>query len=618
MSMESTPFQLLHGVVRIAGRAAGDHPRTLQNILRFLKRRLSLRDSQLLLLAPDQKTFQFRIGASGPARLAPCRQRAAGSSAGRALREGEFRGRAGQWLLPVVSGLGDHGVLLLTPASGDDPVAAALPEVRAVAEFLASLLGACTLPAAGNGRVELAQWQALSAENDRKYRELSLLYRLSRALHGTMRLNELMHLILSAATLPDGGGFERAMLLMVNARSGTLQGILGVTRETATSILPSAVGVRAWEHLEIDPESREAQRQTVFCRQVIGMRFSLEEAQCPLARSARDGHILAVEEGTEGSCFPEDLGMGSYVCAPLLGRNRVLALLVVDNPSEPGITPGRLRFLELFASQAGTAMENSMLVHRLETAHQELRETQERLIQGEKMAVLGEMAASVAHELRNPLVAIGGFAQRLERQLEGQGREREYAGIIAREVQRMERLLGDILAFSKKNMLCYSEFRLEEVIQDVLAVAADTLAQRNIDTLLEISPGLPVLRGDDKKLRQVVTNLVDNACQAMEATGGELTVRAYPCLLRGEAGVALEVVDTGGGISLEVLRNIFNPFFTTKAEGTGLGLPICHRIVEYHRGEIEVQNRERGAAFIVRLPVAGQENLSVDKRGRFG
>ena len=112
----------------------------------------------------------------------------------------------------------------------------------------------------------------------------------------------------------------------------------------------------------------------------------------------------------------EAMQLGSYACVPLLGRDRSLGVLVVDNPfSREELTPGRLRFLQLFANQAGAAMENSLLVHRLETAHRDLQETQERLIQGEKLAVLGEMAASVAHELKNPLVSVGGFAQRLAR-----------------------------------------------------------------------------------------------------------------------------------------------------------------------------------------------------------
>ncbi|AMV73668.1 ATP-binding protein [Desulfuromonas carbonis] len=606
--MESLPFQLLTAAVRIANRAGGDRPRALQNTLRLLKRRLSLVESRLLILAPDEKTFHRQISAAGPCRILPSLLRVAGSNAGRSLHAGSCQGSSGDWFLAVASDKESRGVLVLRPAPGQSLTATELAAARAVAEFLAGLLPPSALvPAAGRDE-DLLQWQALSAENDRKFREMSLLYRLSRALHGTLQLNELMHLILSAATVPDGGGFERAMLLMVNARSGTLQGMLGVTRETASMVLPVQAGVRDWEHPRIAAEIREGQRQHPFCRQVMGLRFALEDVHSHLAEVVRKGLVLVVKDGEGSKVFPAELGLGTCVCAPLMGRNRVLALLVVDSPSATeATTPARLRFLELFASQAGTAMENSMLVHRLETAHQDLRESQERLIQGEKMAGLGELAASVAHELKNPLVAIGGFARRLVRQLEGGSREQEYAGIITREVERMERLLGDILAFSKKNMLCFSDCQLAEVIDEALAVVSDALEQAGIRTLLEIAHPLPLIQGDAKKLCQVVINLVDNARQAMEMTGGDLTVRAYPGRLRGAAAVALEVIDTGGGVSQEVLRNIFNPFFTTKAEGTGLGLSISHRIVEHHRGEIEVENRERGAAFIVRLPVAAAE-----------
>ena len=606
--MEPLPFQLLAGAVRIANRAGGDRLRALQNILRLLKRRLSLVECRLLVLAADEKIFDRQLSAAGSGRMLPCGLRVAGSNAGRSLRAGSCQGGSGEWFLAVSAGKVLRGALVLRPGPDKSLTATELGAARAIAEFLAGLLAppAPVTPAGNDG--DLLQWQALSAENDRKFREMSLLYRLSRALHGTLQLNELMHLILSAATVPDGGGFERAMLLMVNARSGTLQGMLGVTRETASMVLPVQAGVRDWEHPRIAAEIREGQRQHPFCRQVMGLRFTLDDVHSHLAEAVRKGVVLVVKDGEGSEVFPAELGLSTCVCAPLLGRNRVLALLVVDNPSATAATtPARLRFLELFASQAGTAMENSMLVHRLEAAHQDLRETQERLIQGEKMAGLGELAASVAHELKNPLVAIGGFARRLVRQLESGSREQEYAGIISREVERMERLLGDILAFSKKNMLCFNDCQLAEVIDEALIVVSDALEQAGIRTILEISRPLPLIQGDDKKLCQVVINLIDNARQAMEETGGELTVRAYPGELQGKAAVVLEVVDSGGGISQEVLRNIFNPFFTTKAEGTGLGLSISHRIVEHHRGEIEVENRERGAAFIVRLPVAAAE-----------
>lgn len=445
----------------------------------------------------------------------------------------------------------------------------------------------------------------LSAENDRKLREATLLFRIARAMHSTVRLNELMHLILSAAALPGGGGFERAMLFMLNERSGILQGMLCVTRETASLVLPVAEEPLAWERPVVNAQALEVQRQCPCCRQVMQQRLPLQEENA-LARAARMRRVVFVSrpdaEPSSAVALAQDLQLSPYACAPLYGRDRPLGVLVVDNPqSREEITDDRLRFLEIFANLAGAAMENSMLLNRLETAHQDLRETQERLIQGEKMAVLGEMAASVAHELRNPLVAIGGFAQRLNRIAAG-AREQEYGAIIAREVRRMEEMLANVLDFSKKQMLCFAECHIQRVIEEALALELDALLRGSVRLVTEIAESLPVIQGDEQKLRQVMINLIANARQAMPAGGG-MTVRAYTSILRGDAAVSVEVEDTGGGIPAEILRNIFNPFFTTKEGGTGLGLSISHRIIEQHRGRIEVKNRAKGAVFILRLPV---------------
>ena len=452
--------------------------------------------------------------------------------------------------------------------------------------------------------------EALSAENDRKLRETSLLYRISRAMHSTLRLNELIHLILSAAVAPGGGGFERAMLFMVNERSDTLQGMLCVTQETAELILPPQSGFEVWERPVISEEAQLAQRRSPACRQVVKQRLPLDSDN-PLARAARLGRVIFISrpgiEGHLAAALEAELGMGPYACAPLMARERPFGVLVVDNPySHETIPPSRRRFLELFAGQAGGAMENSMLLHRLETAHQELRETQERLIQGEKMAILGEMAASVAHELRNPLVPIGGFAQRLSRMVPAGGREHEYASIISREARRMEEMLSNILAFSRKQMLCFTEAWVVDIMEEALALEAESLARASVGVVREIAEGLPAIHCDEKKLRQVLINLITNARQAM-AGGGTLLVRIFPILLRGEAAVAVEIEDTGGGIPPEILHNIFNPFFTTKEKGTGLGLSISRRIIEQHKGEIDVRNRNKGVVFTLRLPVAREE-----------
>lgn len=458
-------------------------------------------------------------------------------------------------------------------------------------------------------RVEAVEQLAeLSRQNITKLQEISLLYRISRAMHSTLRLDELMHLVLSAATVESGAGFERAMLFMVNERSGFLQGMLGVVSAEAAAVLPADRGLAAWNEPLVSPEVREAQRNHPFCRQVSKQRLSLEETEHPLVQAIRQERVLLVSAHEQKPASFADLkarfGIGHCACAPLVGHDRVLGVLLVDSPgNREGIDSERRRFLGLFANQAAQAMENSLLLQRLEESHRHLRETQEQMIQVEKMAALGETAASVTHELRNPLVSVGGYANRLARLMPSESKAYEYSQIIVREVRRMEEMLTNILAFSKKQMLCLVDCHLQEILFEVLALEMEALQRASIILREEIAQDLPPIQADEQKLRQVLLNLIANARQAM-ATGGVLTIRAYAAVLRGDPAVALEVEDTGGGIEPSVMRNIFNPFFTTRQDGTGLGLSIVHRIIEHHHGDVEVVNGERGARFILRLAVA--------------
>jgi len=381
--------------------------------------------------------------------------------------------------------------------------------------------------------------------------------------------------------------------------------MLCVTRDSSALVLPPEFGPVAWEHPVVTAAAMEAQRAAPCCRKVMQQRLALDDDN-PLSRSVRRGRVVFVSrpegEPPAAAHLAEELQLAPYACAPLRGRERPLGILVVDNPhSRSPISADRRRFLELFAGLAGAAMENSLLLHRLETTHTELHETRELLIQGEKMAVLGEMAASVAHEIKNPLVSIGGFAQRLEKGAAGE-REREYAGIIVREVRRLEELLVNILAFAKKQMLCFGESNPVALIDAALEMELDALARTGVRLEKRIAAELPFIQADEQKLKQVLLNLITNARQVMPQ-GGTLTVRAHRGTLRGEPAVVVEVADTGGGIPRHIQVNIFEPFFTTKEQGTGLGLSISRRIIEQHRGEIEVRNRGEGAVFILRLPV---------------
>jgi len=226
----------------------------------------------------------------------------------------------------------------------------------------------------------------------------------------------------------------------------------------------------------------------------------------------------------------------------------------------------------------------------------ELKNLQSKLVMSQKMAALGEVAAKVAHEIRNPLVSVGGFAKRLEKKLDGN--LREYAGIIVKEVARLEHILREILGFVREARLIRERVTLNAIIDDIIVVMASDTEDRGIKISRDYTPGVEVFV-DVNRVKEAIMNIVSNAIQSMPGTG-EISLRTF---VR-DAFAVLEIRDTGKGISREDLSSIFNPFFTTKASGTGLGLAITHRIIQEHGGTIEVESEVgRGSVFRVFIPM---------------
>jgi signal transduction histidine kinase len=248
------------------------------------------------------------------------------------------------------------------------------------------------------------------------------------------------------------------------------------------------------------------------------------------------------------------------------------------------------------------AVENSMLYNRVEEAHTSLRHARERLVHGERLAAIGEMAANLAHELKNPIVTIGGFAGRLVKGLPGNSREHQYADTIVKEIGRLERMLTDILGFSRKPTICYNICDVGEILDDCFASCATTLEDQCITLARSFEDGPWTTLGDSYQLKQVFLNLVLNACEAMP-DGGTLRVSLSKVTLD-KKRILVSIQDSGGGISADMLPKIFNPFFTTKPHGTGLGLAIVNRILQNHGGSIEARNEGNGAVFTVTLQQA--------------
>ncbi|MBE0606655.1 MAG: histidine kinase, partial [Deltaproteobacteria bacterium] len=295
-----------------------------------------------------------------------------------------------------------------------------------------------------------------------------------------------------------------------------------------------------------------------------------------------------------------------FAAVPLVVKGEARGAIYVDNLFlERPITEEDIQLLTMFASNACLAMENASLYESLEDALETVRTTQDQLMQSEKLMALGEMAARIAHEIKNPLTAIGGFARRIASPKPGRGAPPvgRYARIILKEVERLERIINETLYFSKERTPAFRIVNLNAEIRDVLSMFREELEEARISAVVDLPQDLPSIMVDPDQIRQVAWNLVSNAIQAMGGSG-VLTVATHLADPTEGTGVVLEVSDTGGGIPHDVVQNIFNPFFTTKPKGTGLGLPIVHAIVEKHGGTIHLDNREGvGVAFSIFLPL---------------
>ncbi|MCG2720387.1 MAG: HAMP domain-containing histidine kinase, partial [Thermodesulfovibrionales bacterium] len=211
-----------------------------------------------------------------------------------------------------------------------------------------------------------------------------------------------------------------------------------------------------------------------------------------------------------------------------------------------------------------------------------------------------------AHEIRNPLVSLGGFARRLEKKLDGN--LKEYADIIEKEVSRLEGILSEILSFVKETRIIKEMINPHKLMDDVIALVKPDIEEKEI-SLVRDSGEAGELYVDPNRMREALLNIMRNAIQAVQDKG-TITVKTYTK----ENACIFEITDTGNGISETDFPFIFDPFFTTKKSGTGLGLTITHRIIEEHEGSIMVESKTgAGTTFRISVPYS-EENINTARK----
>ena len=242
---------------------------------------------------------------------------------------------------------------------------------------------------------------------------------------------------------------------------------------------------------------------------------------------------------------------------------------------------------------------------QLTKVYQELQQNFEQMKRAERLFAVGQLAAGLAHELRNPLGSVAGAAGILQRNANLEPKHQECLEIINKESQRLNRLLTDFLDFARPRPPKYQSIDVDSLLRSVIQLAAHGVGRSAVELRKETAAGLPALEGDPEMLKQFLLNLVINAIQAMP-DGGEVVVAAT---LQDEK-MLISVRDQGSGIAPESRDKIFDPFFTTKDGGTGLGLPVAHQIVEQHGGILRAEaNPGRGMTFSALLPLRQEMRL---------
>lgn len=293
----------------------------------------------------------------------------------------------------------------------------------------------------------------------------------------------------------------------------------------------------------------------------------------------------------------------SMICVPLILRGKPIgALQVLNKKSQAPFTQSDLELLTAMSQQISVALDNAKLYGRLQERFRltegELRETQERLIRSERLAATGHLVQGVAHEIRNPITTIGGFAKRIQKACRHDAKLQEYANIILEETDRLDALVREVREFALIQSADLKQDEIRPVLEQAVKRLEDRAKAQGVTLAVQIEEGMPLIRMDAPQILLAVSNIVENALESMPQ-GGRLGVRADHV----NGHIRLEFRDTGCGIPEDQLDAVYDPFVTSKTRGAGLGLTVVHQIVMNHSGEIRIESKEdMGTTVILKLP----------------
>jgi signal transduction histidine kinase/DNA-binding response OmpR family regulator len=446
-------------------------------------------------------------------------------------------------------------------------------------------------------------------EQETRVEQLSLLRELSQFLQGTLDAEKLNHVILLCVTTGHALGFNRAFLFTRNRATNTLEAQMAVgpaSREDAFRIWSELTSQGRTLHELLRVEQLPQKESMALYPLVRNLKFAMDDPSEIVVRTALEKKEQVVTDAARDARvtprFRQIFGCQEFVSVPLIVKGSVVGVIQADNLySGRAITDDHVKLLMLFASQAALAIENAETYMELQKSLDSLRKAQQEIVHTAKLATIGKMAAHVAHEIRNPLSTIGGFARAILKKPDNVERVNKNAKIISEESTRLENMLKGVMDFSRPSAPVRKVADFNHIVEESFRTHNELLSLRNIHSNLDLDRSLPEIAFDENQLRQVLNNLIRNAADSMPQ-GGALSLKTG----RESDWIHVTCADSGSGMSKEVSERLFDPFFTTKPDGTGLGLAVSKKIIDDHGGRIEVQSTlGKGTTFKVMLPTQG-------------
>lgn len=453
----------------------------------------------------------------------------------------------------------------------------------------------------------------------RRSKLMNLLGEVSKIIARLDREEDIILAILTVTTAREGLGFNRAFAFLRGEEYNLLRGkyALGPSSpEEAESI---------WKILDKDSDASLEKlvskgqklhylRNSPLTKITRRYAISLDDEEGMLATGMNEVRFISGRDlKSEGDReIASALGLEDFCIIPIATIEDKLGLLIVDNIfTGKEVTAEDAHLLEMVVSHATTSLRAAQLkeslgknVESLKATHRKLRANEERMLRAERLAISGELTSSVLHEIKNPLVAIGGFARNLWENGKFDEKDREKVEIIMNEAQRLENYLGSLQ--SNVSRLKIEDSDINQIVDDACQLMQNDFSERDIELRKSLKPGLPGCRIDQVKLHEAFLNILTNASEAI-GKEGRVVIKTWTD--DSEGLLHVEITDNGGGIPKEKISRIFIPFYTTKESGSGLGLAFVHRIVRDHGGDISVTSKMgKGTTFIITLPAYPRED----------